>query len=134
MQQFDVISLDFNELPMQILTFLKKETSQEITEQEDIVHDHLVKSQENIAQVKEEIKQMKREQKEELMERTKAFKERQWLEKVISVASEEITDIAMDMFMEAKVVQLDQIVTELKKDNKELREHQIPSTPPKQVE
>ena len=37
------------------------------------------------------------------------------------------------MFSEAKIVQLGQIVRDLKKDNEELQAHVVLSTPPKEI-
>ena len=54
MQQFDVISLNVNELLMQTLALLQKEASQAITDREEIMHDQLVKSHEHITTLMEE--------------------------------------------------------------------------------
>ena len=58
------------------------------------------------------------------MERTKAFDDREWLERAISTTCTEIPDITTEMFVEAKVVQLGQIVANLKKENGSCRHTQ----------
>ena len=63
-------------------------------------------------------------------EKTKAFEDRQQLEREILVTCKEIADITPYMFVEEKVLQLGQLVADIRKENEELQAQVVPSTPP----
>ena len=84
------------------------------------MHDELVKSKEQITQSKEELEWMKKAQEKEVIAKTKAFDNREWLERAISFPCGEIPNIIIEMFVEEKVVHLGKIVANLKKGNEEL--------------
>ena len=50
--QFHAISLDLNEFPTHILVILQNTMSQELADHEDILCDHLAKSQNKVASTK----------------------------------------------------------------------------------
>ena len=57
-----MITLDVNELPTHTLVWLQKFTSQEMVDQEQIIDNHLLKSQEREVLAKKEIESLKKEQ------------------------------------------------------------------------
>ena len=67
-----------------------------------------------MTQVEEDMEQMKIEKEMVVNENTKVVDDRQRLETTISVACEEIPDITTEMFTEAKVLRLGQIVAKCK--------------------
>ena len=55
---------------------------------------------------KEEIEHLKKEQDVAIVEKAQIQDDKVWLENVIAFSYQEIPDITMDMFTEAKVLQL----------------------------
>ena len=69
---------------MHVLTQLQKTVIQQLVDREEIVYDHLVKTQENVASMKEDIERMKEEQEAESMFKEKSLDDRACMEKSIT--------------------------------------------------
>ena len=74
---------------------------------------------------------MKIEKEMVVNEKNEAVDDRQWLEKEIFVSYEEILDVTPEIFVEAKILLLGHLVTDLKRENEELQACTVLSTTPK---
>ena len=72
-----MITLDVNELPTHILIRLQNTVNQELTDRDEIISDHLVKSQEQEVLSKEEIERLKKVQEVEIMEKVKVLDDKE---------------------------------------------------------
>ena len=66
-------------------------------------------------------------------EKTKASEDMQRLERVISMACEEVPEVSLKMFAEVKVLRLGKVVAYLRKENVELKARATPNTPPEKL-
>ena len=62
------------------------------------------------------------------MEKMKTLDYRDQLEKSITFTCQEVPNITYEMFVEANILRLGQIIVDLKKENEELQEHIVPRT------
>ena len=133
LQQFQMITLDVNELPMDTLVQLQKLVIQELVNREKIIGDHLLKSHEQEVLEKQEIERLKKAQDVLIMEKAQLLDDRLQLEKYVSFTCQEILDIIDEMVVEEKYLWLGQFITDLRGYLKELQEQMTPRTPPEQV-
>ena len=92
-----MIILDVNELPMHTLVWFQNLACHELVDEEQIIGDHLLNSQEQEELTKKDIEHLKKEQDVLIVEKFHPWFDTEGLEKLISFVFQEVPDITDDM-------------------------------------